>query len=354
VKSISKSWQFSLIAVMAVFIAIVPVGFGVNNGIPSAYMIDNVPWHQQLNALFCGEGDLEIVYDYYGPDIDQKEIANVARSSSSGTWTYDMVRAGQFSYMSSAQGRFFPNSVPATGYSERPLGYAAFSYSGDRFWLPELKSIIANKIPVIVLMTFEPTGGIGHYRVAIGYNDTEGAIYFSDPWGRDEKHKTNRTGITRWTYNEFHRAWNYSAAGEWHPYFGMITLPWIVDVTMNKKLKLGSTATITAKITYPCENPFNSSQFPAVDCYANITLPSGMSLSSGSKSMSLGDLKAGSTSTASWKVNIDGPISGKSIKVEAKGIISGHVPQANWTGETVSYPPYNYTDAIGGEGSLAL
>jgi hypothetical protein len=65
-------------------------------------------------------------------------------------------------------------------------------------------------------------------------------------------------------------------------------------------------------------------------------------------------MKAGSTASASWKARIDGPVSSKSIKVEAKGIISGHVPEAHWTGESVSYPPYDYIDAIGGNGSFAL
>lgn len=344
----------SFVALALFCSSITVTGAENSSGLPLAYMIANVPWHQQQNALFCGEGDLEIVYDYFGPDVDQKEIADVARSSSSGTWTYDMVRAGQFSYLSAAQGRFFPNAVPTAGYPERPLGYAAFSYSTDRFWLPELKSLIAADIPVVVLITFDPTGGIGHYRVAIGYNDTQGAIYFSDPWGRDEKHKTNRTGITRWTYDEFQSGWNYSAAGEGHPYFGMIILPWKVDVTASGKLTLGSTTTITAKVTYPCPRPFNRSLFPAKNCLANITLPEGMSLLSGSTNVSLGNMNAESTASASWKARIDGPVSERSINVEAKGIVSGHVPEARWTGESVSYPSYDYTDAIGGNGSMAL
>jgi hypothetical protein len=317
-------------------------------------MIANIPWHQQQNAMFCGDGALENVYDYFGPDIDQKAIADVARSSSAGTWTYDLVRAGQFSYLSAAQGRFFPGAAPTAGYLERPLGYAAFSYSADKIWLLELKALIAADIPVIVLSTYEPTGGSGHYRVAIGYNDTESAIYMSDPWGRDEKHKTARTGVVKWTYDEFQTAWNYSAAGEGHPYFGMIMLPWKVDVTSKGKLSVGSTITISAKVTYPCPSPFNSSQFPAKASWANISLPDGMSLVSGSKNVSLGEMKAGSTASASWKAKIDELVSGKSINVEAKGIISGHVPEARWTGQSVFYPPYGYTDAIGGNGSLFL
>jgi hypothetical protein len=169
---------------------------GVSAPLPSSHMVASVPWHQQMNGLFCGEGVLEGVYDYYGPDINQKEIADVARSSSAGTWSFDMVRAGHFSSMSSAQGRFFPHEATSAGYPERALGYASFPYSSDQFWLAELKGLIAADTPVILLMTFEPNGGGGHYRTAIGYDDAAGIIYFSDPWGRDQKHQTNKTGIT--------------------------------------------------------------------------------------------------------------------------------------------------------------
>lgn len=326
-----------------------------SHGLPTARMIANVPWHQQLNALECGDGAMEIVYDYWDHDIYQKQIADVARTSSAGTWTYDMVRAGQFSYMSSAQGRFYPSDVLTAGYPDRPLGYAAFSHSGNNFWLDDLKALIAMDIPVIVLTTYNSDGtGGGHYKTVIGYNDTEKAIYFSDPWGRDLSHQTNFTGVTRWTYDEFQSGWNYSAAGEGHPYFGMITLPWSVDIGVNGSLNKGSKIIITAYITYPCPHPFNQSQFQAKDCIASITLPDGMSLLSGSAAVSLGDMKAGSTTKASWKVHIDKPVTGKQVVVKAQGMVSGYMPEAHWAGVSVTYPPYNYTDDIGGYGSMML
>ncbi len=328
-----------------------------NAALPSSHMIANVPWHQQMNGLFCGEGVLEGVYDYYGPDINQKEVANVARSSSAGTWSFDMVRSGHFSNMSSAQGRFFPHNVPTAGYPERAVGYASFPHSSDKFWLAELKSLIAADTPVILLMTFQPNGGGGHYRTAIGYNDLNGIIYFSDPWGRDQKHQTNKTGITAWTYSELQGGWNYTAAGESYPYWGMVMMPWNVSVKTSGSLTTGSMATVSADIVYPCPTPFNSSPYPAKNAVATITLPDGVSLnsgSSGSTNISLGDMSAGSNAKASWKVRINKPVSGKSIMVSARGIVSGQVPEAHWTGANVSYPPYSYTDAIGGNGSIQL
>jgi hypothetical protein len=65
-------------------------------------------------------------------------------------------------------------------------------------------------------------------------------------------------------------------------------------------------------------------------------------------------MNAGSTARATWKVKIDGPAKGKMIAVQAQGIVSGQIPEAHWTGMSVSYPAYSYTDAIGGIGSAEL
>ena len=313
-----------------------------------------VPWHQQMNGLFCGEGVLEVVYDYWGADIDQKQIANVARSSSAGTWSSDIVRAGHFSNLSSAQGRFFPHDIPTAGYPERALGYASFPYSSDKFWLDGLKALIAADIPVILLMTFEPDGGGGHYRTAIGYNDTIGKVYFSDPWGRDQNHQTNWTGITAWSYQELQSGWNYTAEGEDHPNWGMIMMPWQISIKTSGEFNPGTTVTINAEISYPCPKPFDSSLFPAKDTKAVIALPEGMRLVSGSNTILLGEMSAGSSKKASWKAAIDQTVAGKEVKLTAYGIVSGHVPEARWTGVQKSYPPYDYSDIIGGEMVLTL
>ncbi len=196
-----------------------------NSQLPRSHMIANIPYHEQLNGLSCGAGSLEMVFDYWGPDIDQKEIMNVARTSSMGTWTPDIARTGQFSSMSSAQGYFFPQVGPDAGFVERGLGYAAFSFSSERFWLPELKALIAQDFPVIVLMTYTPTGGGGHYRVVMGYDDAQGLIYFIDTWGRDTLHLNDWTGILPWTYADFQSGWNYTEYGTAHPYFGTVILP---------------------------------------------------------------------------------------------------------------------------------
>ena len=105
--------------------------------IPVAHRIGGVPWHVQINGLACGDGALESVFDYYGPDIDPKAIADVARTSSIGTYSFDLLRTGHFSALSSARGRFYPHAAPVAGFVERPVGYAAFSHQAEQPWWAE-------------------------------------------------------------------------------------------------------------------------------------------------------------------------------------------------------------------------
>jgi len=324
-----------------------------DTSLPASHLIPDIIWHQQQNGLFCGPGSLEIVFDYLGPDIDQKAIADVARSSSIGTWTFDIQRAGHFSYLSAAQGYYFPNEAPAAGFPERPLGYASFSHASDTFWVDDLKAIIAADLPVIVLNNFTPDAvGGDHYRVVIGYDDTLGLIYVSDPWGREFKQRTDKTGVAAYTYAEFQFMWNRASYGTDLPYFGVVMAPWQVKLSSSGKLQAGSVVTVTADITYPCPKPFDATQFPASDTTATIALPAGMTLVSGPESQSMGTLAAGSTRRVTWNVRLDASLAGKTIQVEAKGYVSGAVPEAVWNGQSNSYPAYSYTDAIGGQGTL--
>ena len=322
--------------------------------LPVSHMITGIPYHEQMNGLSCGAGSLEMVFDYWGPDVDQKEIMNVARTSSMGTWTPDIVRTGQFSELSSAMGNYFPNVGPTAGFPERPTGYAAFGFSSERFWLPELKVLIANDIPVIVLMNYAPTGGGGHYRVVMGYDDARSLIYFIDTWGRDTLHLNDWTGILPWTYSDFQLGWDYAEYGTAHPYFGAVVLPWSVDAEVKGKLQVGSTVAVTARITYPCPAPFDSSMFPASDSFADITLPAGLTLVGSQPHVTLGTMIGGTSVTVTWAVHVDGKVSGSQIGVNAGGYVSGQVPEARWNGQSVYYPAYDYSDVIGGSTTIDL
>jgi hypothetical protein len=48
------------------------------SSLPDAYQIAGVPQHKQINALLCGPGALELLFDFWGADINPKAIASRA------------------------------------------------------------------------------------------------------------------------------------------------------------------------------------------------------------------------------------------------------------------------------------
>lgn len=319
---------------------------------PDAYHIVGVPQHKQINALLCGPGALEILFDFWGADIDQKAIADVARSSSKGTYTWDMTRTGQFSYISEANGSYFSNDAPTAGFPQRQIGYASFNYSSDSFWWTELKALVASNIPVVLLMNYTPDEDTGHYRVIVGYDETKGVVYFMDPWDRDQGRLKNPDGTVTWTMADFKNAWNYSKYGTMHPYWGAIMIPWSVNLNTNGNTKAGSILSVTANITYPCPRPFDCATYTAYNSSTDILLPQGMHLQKGLSSINIGDIKAGGSATVTWKVKLDTDRTGSWITVRAGGLVSGAVPDVIWPG--VFYPAYYYTDQIGGEARIII
>jgi len=351
-----RNWYFNLIFLLIIYPSIftgstAEVTIGTSN-LPSRHIIPGVTLHKQLNGLGCGPASIETVFDYWGADIDQKAIADVARTSSIGTYTWDIVRAGHFSHLSRAQGRFFPHDAPTEGFAGRPLGYSSFSYSSDTFWWTDLKGLIASDIPVILLMKYAPDDYTGHYRVMVGYDEDEEVVYFVDPWDRDLGKIVDSNGMVEWPMADFKDAWNYDEYGASSPHWGAVMMPWEIDLRTTGKSIAGSVLKVTAIITYPCQEPFDHSSYPASDVYVEIRLPAGMKVL-GRSTINIGELSAGESVTVSWSVKLESDGAGASISVRAGGLISGEVGEAFWKGSR-SYEPYNYIDEIGGEGCKSL
>jgi parallel beta-helix repeat protein len=284
---------------------------------PTVYI--SVPYHSQINSYYCGPAALEMVFNFYDADIDQLEIGDVARTTSYGTYTRDMVRAAHFSNMSTSV------SGTVTGYNARKLGYAAFEYAG--MTINELKSLITVGYPVIVLTTW-------HFRVAVGYDSTH--IVFQDSWYG-----------TRFTMEDdvFDADWDYS--GHW----ALLVIPWKIRISNLGSISLGDVVNVTASIKYPCFQPFYSMQYPAQFANATITLPQGLTLSSGEtaeKIINNGTLTGGTSATVTWSVRADA-LGNYTISVEAEGEVSGY---------DFPIPPYPesyfYEDRIGGSGESAV
>lgn len=339
--------------------------------LPESYLISDVPYHEQITGLSCGPAALEILYDFWGEDIDQKAIADVARSSSIGTYTWDMTRAGYFSHLSAAQGRFFPRNAPKAGYPERPLGYASFDYSSDAPWWSILKGLIVQDIPVVLLMKFSPDDDTAHYRVIVGYDEDLGVVYFVDPWGRDFDRVTNLDGTITWSMADFEDAWNYTGYGTSRPYWGAVMVPWTVAIHTTGETTAGSVLGVTAEITYPCPQPFDCAAHSASNASVEIILPTGMYVLGGSPKIDIGCFQAGDTVTVTWDVMLNADGFGASITVKATGVIAGAVPEIDKKGKNSRkvdkdkdkdkdrknhnfYSAYAYTDEIGVETSIGL
>lgn len=275
----------------------------------------SVPYHRQINSYYCGPAALEMVFDFFGPDIPQGEIADAARTAPDGTYTCDMVRAAHFSNLST-----FPvGGHPVTGYTARKLGYSAFECWG--MTIDQLKSLIAAGYPIIVLTTW-------HYRVAVGYSSTR--ITFQDPYyGQNFS----------MTYETFASTWDYSS------HWGFFVSPWEIEVSTPQNISLGSIFNITASITYPSFPPFPTYVYPAALSNATVTLPTGLSLVAGEtnkKCVSTGDLDPGTSANITWTIRADS-LGTYAISVEAEGKVTGSVPPLP------SFPEsYDYEDRIGG------
>ncbi len=272
-----------------------------------------VPYYRQLNNYYCGPAALEMIFDFYGPDVSQSEIADVARTAPDGTYTPDMVRAAHFSNLSISARRNI------AGYTARRLGYAAFEC-----WdmtIDQLKSLINTGHPVIVLTTW-------HYRVAVGYSSSR-VIFQDSYWGENYS----------MTYEAFDSAWDYSS------HWALFVSPWKIEVFIPHKVSIGNAFNITARITYPSPPPFPTDKYPASSSSATVELPAGLSLLQSEtvqKTVDSGDLFPGASANVTWIAQADSP-GVYTIFVEAQGNVAGFAPPIP------SYPePYNYEDRIGG------
>ena len=319
-------------------------------------IIEGVPWYQQTNEWYDGHAALQMVFDFYGPYIDQREIGYVTYDVPTlGFSLEDTVRAGHFSDLSVVD-------VPGckiVGYTGRGLGYAAFGYGSSEPWLDGLRALIDQGYPVIVYTWFSletvgqsdkvpPSLAIGHCLVVVGYDDTTKEVIVQDPWGREYKHEADFHGSmmdnpaydsdfagTRLGYEYFNQLWTYST------YLAFLITPWHVDIGLSGT---GTELTVTAKVTYPCPAPFNSYQYPAQDVQVGITLPDGLALAPGEPATKdVGGLSAGGTADVTWSV-VASHSGSYGVSVLAQGLVHGYLV----SGGTA------YTDRIGGEAAASI
>jgi predicted double-glycine peptidase len=288
----------------------------------------SVPFHFQETGYYCGPASLEMIFDFYGPDVSQIEIAEAANTIEyEGTSLYDLVRAAHFSNLGVSIGKVLPWNIK--GYSTRELGYAAFSKYD--MTLEELESLVADGYPIIVCMAYSQQFSSGHFRVVVGYNETH--ITLHDPWFQSPYEGPN----LNMTYPEFLYLWEFSS------YWGLFVSPWKVSIHVPENVEENQVFYVEAAITYTCPESFLTSEYPASSVNATITLPKGLRLLPGEqnkKPIDVLSLYPGNTVSASWSVKAD-ELGDYGVSIEGEGKISSEFPYAYW-------------DRIGGSDNIGI
>jgi len=309
-------------------------GQNANLELQSVEHFIDVPFHYQDIDYYCGPACLEMVFDYYGEDINQTEIADAARTIGEPYWstyTDEMRRAAHFSNLSTSMGIEMPGNV--TGYTLRKLGYAAFeAFDMD---LTQLKSYIDQDKPLILLMWYSEYHVSGHYRVVTGYNETY--VFLHDPWNNVSWGGRYGGPNILFNYTMFLDLWSYS--GNWALYAS----PWTVNTSAPTYIKPETPFQINTTITYPQALPNSFNNYSASSCNATIILPANLTLAQGEtpkKTVGTGSLEAGANSTVNWMLttNYSGVYT---VTIEVEGLISGFV------GANANYTAYDYSDRIG-------
>jgi len=304
---------------------------------PTSYDILNVPHYFQDTGYNCGPAAVEMQLDYFGPHVNQTDIAYVCNTVSGiGTYDGDCRRAAHFSYVSTAA-----QDPTLHGYDERAIGYGGaenwWGYAAhypDRY--SDLKELVSSDYPIMLLTWFDETHGTGHFRIVKGYDDNTDVFIVHDPW---------YAGPYSGPDVHFNQAFLVDDLWDYSYYWGLLVSPWDVAVTAPTEVDEGEEFTMTASAFYPGPHPYES-QWPASDRDMTIVLPLGFVLAPGetaTKSLpgqwSTGDDPEGH----SWQVIAEGAPVPLQIRVKAQGVVSGNSP---------SYS--SYSDWIGGEGHATV
>ncbi|MGI5844936.1 MAG: C39 family peptidase [Candidatus Xenobium sp.] len=332
---------------------------------PERFQIPSVSQMAQVDYTGCGAAALAMVFGHWGPNVDYMQIVNVIRSMAHGTSLPDMVRGGHFSQVSSAASEAYPGCRPEHGYPARGLGYGAFFHASRTPWLDQLKEVVAQGYPVVVLTDWTPGEAGPHYRVVTGYDDAEGLVYLNEPWPYgDELERYRRSGRADWAwpYEDFLAVWSLSTDA-WglsggYRYGAVLVAPWKVHMQGPATVKPGCLFSVQVRAEYSCPAPFATGpeadfpQFPANQVRFELLLPPGLAVVSPGVQQA-GLLKAGQqTPIRTFEVQAAEDFHGEAvITVLASGLVTGRVPE--W-GTTCWKQAYTYTDRIGGQGDFTI
>jgi len=308
----------------------VPSSLGEPGGqAPDAYDIVVTHYFQE-EAWYCAEAALQMVFDYFGPSISQDDIGDVANEDPSyGTYASDIRRAAHFSNASTAI-----QAADLVGYDERALGYGAHERTSGASWLADLREVIADDQPVIMLGWYSNAHQGGHFRLVKGYNHTLQEVIVHDPWYAAPFQGPNQ----HFSYAYFEDLW------ERNDYWGLMTAPWDIDVACPASVGAGSAFVVSATAEYVYDSRF-ASTYDAVDSEARIALPGGYGLAPGeTPTKAIEVSEPGDSDTVTWTVIAPTSSSASStIAITASGRVAG-----------ASHSYASYEDDIGGSASAKV
>ena len=355
-KSVGIAFSMGIVALL---VSMVPASV-MATALPTEYKIEGVPLYQQIDAKGCGPAALQMIFDYCGEFVDQKEIYNAARAG--GTPLPDMARAAQFSDLSTTVGERWPDNI-VTGYTARSIGYAAFYYASDVEWMQELKGVVAQGYPVAVLQNFYPDSDDPHYRVVVGYDQLREVFIVNDGWVREFKVPSGYVGSTNpmsnpvsWddefpgmemSFSDFELAWRCPTdvwGIEGLRYGAVVVVPWEVEVVAPASASPGEEVTVDVTVRYPCPAPFGDPAYPvftASGVVVQLAASDGSGRPFAEASAELGTLAARGSLSCALTIVLPSEAGTVAFEVLASGIVSGHLEE--WK----DYPAYDYSDRIG-------
>jgi ABC-type bacteriocin/lantibiotic exporter with double-glycine peptidase domain len=151
------------------------------DGVKKKITFVDYPEIQQVYDFDCGAASLRTLMSYYGNEIREGEIIEIAKTNSD-----------------------FGTKVEGLKAVADKVG---MKYEMGSLTIQKLKALIASGIPVQVLIqawsgedNFEYGFDFnnGHYVVAVGF-DEDGKIYFEDPWATSRVWMSEEEFEKRWT-----------------------------------------------------------------------------------------------------------------------------------------------------------
>jgi hypothetical protein len=290
---------------------------------PACYSIPGIPYHFQITDWYCGPASLQMIMDYYGQEIGQNNIADVANDVvNSGCMGTDMRRAAHFSGMSVCI-----QDPTLIGYTERKLGYACIDNTIQTNQATRVKNTVYAQYAVYTLTWYDGSHSAGHFRVIKGYDDSLGVFIIHDPWYAGALCGPDL--LVSQTYF-VDNLWAYS--GWWC----MVASPWVLTPSLPTSVAQGDTFQVALQVYYPGPTRFKA-MFPCSNCQASISLSAGLALAGGTPMVVLPNMDSDDTVNVVWNVIAVGPAGDWGMAFQAQGLLQS---------SSYSYP--SYTDTIGG------